>query len=125
VVAASLTETAARTGAWPTLPLARRVFKPAADAAGVPWASWHTLRHTCATRLFRAGLNAKQAQIWLGHHSPAFTLSTYVHLLSDDLPPSPFQAPGGHKRDTRAPEKAGESTDLPAAESAQLRAIKG
>jgi hypothetical protein len=36
--------------------------------------------------LFRAGLNAKQVQVWLGHHSPAFTLATYVHLLPDDLP---------------------------------------
>jgi len=22
--------------------------------------------------------------MWLGHHSPAFTLATYVHLLPDD-----------------------------------------
>jgi hypothetical protein len=36
--------------------------------------------------LFRRGLNAKQVQMWLGHHSPAFTLATYVHLLPDDLP---------------------------------------
>jgi integrase len=25
-----------------------RVLKPAARPAGVPWAGWHTLRHTCA-----------------------------------------------------------------------------
>jgi hypothetical protein len=25
-------------------------------------------------------------QLWLGHHSAAFTLDTYVHLLPDDLP---------------------------------------
>jgi hypothetical protein len=24
-------------------------------------------------------------QRWLGHHSPSFTLDTYVHLLEDDL----------------------------------------
>ena len=36
--------------------------------------------------LFRRGLNAKQVQLWLGHHSAAFTLDTYVHLLPDDLP---------------------------------------
>lgn len=67
-----------------------RVLKPAARAAGVPWAGFHTLRHTCATMLFRAGLNAKQVQVWLGHHSPAFTLATYVHLLPDDLPDPGF-----------------------------------
>jgi integrase len=68
-----------------------RAIKAAARRAGVPWAGLHTLRHTCATRLFKAGLNAKQVQVWLGHHSPAFTLSTYVHLLDDDLPQSPFE----------------------------------
>jgi integrase len=66
------------------------MFKPAAKRAGVPWAGFHTLRHTCATMLFRAGLNAKQVQVWLGHHSPAFTLATYVHLLPDDLPDPDF-----------------------------------
>ena len=40
--------------------------------------------------LFRHGLNAKQVQMWLGHHSPAFTLETYVHLLSNDLPDARF-----------------------------------
>jgi integrase len=67
-----------------------RVLKPAARKAGVPWAGFHTLRHTCATLLFRHGLNAKQVQIWLGHHSPAFTLATYVHLIADDLPDATF-----------------------------------
>jgi integrase len=67
-----------------------RVLKPAARRAGVPWAHFHTLRHTCATMLFRHGLNAKQVQVWLGHHSPAFTLDTYVHLLPDDLPEPTF-----------------------------------
>ena len=39
--------------------------------------------------LFRHGFNAKQVQVWLGHHSPAFTLATYVHLLPSDLPELP------------------------------------
>jgi hypothetical protein len=29
-------------------------------------------------------------QLWLGHHSAAFTLQTYVHLLPDDLPEPEF-----------------------------------
>lgn len=70
--------------------VAARVLKPAARRAGVPWAGFHSLRHTCATMLFRHGLNAKQVQMWLGHHSPAFTLATYVHLLPDDLPSPEF-----------------------------------
>ena len=63
-----------------------RVLKPAAKRAGVPWASLHTLRHTCASNLLRAGVPAKQVQVWMGHHSAAFTLTTYGHLLPDDLP---------------------------------------
>jgi integrase len=66
--------------------LARRVLKPAAERAGVPWVGFHTLRHSCASMLFRAGVSPKAVQVWLGHHSPAFTLAVYVHLLPDDLP---------------------------------------
>lgn len=67
-----------------------RFLKPAVIRAGVPWAGFHTLRHTCASMLFRAGWNAKQVQVVLGHHSPAFTLATYVHLVPDDLPEPAF-----------------------------------
>ena len=74
--------------------LMSRVLKPASRAAGIGgWPGFHTLRHSCATALFRQGLNAKQAQVWLGHHSPSFTLDVYVHLLPDDLPESPFGVP--------------------------------
>ena len=98
--------------------LAARMFKPAAKRAGVGWASWHTLRHTCATELFRRGLNAKQVQVWLGHHSPAFTMATYVHLLADDLPDSPFDADGGNAvgtqpAETRRNESPAEPGDSP------------
>lgn len=63
----------------------RRVLKPAAEEAGAPWAGFHTFRHTCASMLFAEGRNAVQVQRWLGHHSPAFTLATYVHLLDGDI----------------------------------------
>jgi integrase len=65
--------------------LRRRVLKPAAEEAGVPWAGFHTFRHTCASLLFANGRNAVQVQRWLGHHSAAFTLATYVHLLDGEL----------------------------------------
>ena len=64
----------------------RSIVTPAAWAAGVPRAGAHTLRHTCASILFRSGWNAKQVQVVLGHHSLAFTLATYVHPIPDDLP---------------------------------------
>ena len=63
----------------------RRVLKPAAEEAGVPWIGFHTFRHTCASMLFAQGRSAVQVQRWLGHHSPAFTLATYVHLLDGDI----------------------------------------
>jgi integrase len=65
--------------------LATRVLAPACAEAGAEWAGFHTFRHTVASRLFAEGRNAVQVQRWLGHHSPAFTLATYVHLLDDDL----------------------------------------
>jgi integrase len=65
--------------------LAERVLAPACSEAGVEWAGFHTFRHTVASRLFAAGRNPVQVQRWLGHHSPSFTLDTYVHLLDADL----------------------------------------
>lgn len=70
--------------------LARRVMKPAAKAAGVPWASFHTLRHTFASQVFRSGCSIKQVQHLLGHHSASFTLDRYVHLMADDRPDLEF-----------------------------------
>ncbi|MGH2834157.1 MAG: tyrosine-type recombinase/integrase [Solirubrobacteraceae bacterium] len=65
--------------------LLKRELKPACNAAGVAWAGFHTFRHTVASRLFEQGRNVVKVQRWLGHHSPSFTLDTYVHLLDDDL----------------------------------------
>jgi integrase len=101
--------------------LMSRVLKPAARRAGVPWAGFHTFRHTCATMLFRRGLNAKQVQMWLGHHSPAFTLATYVHLIPDDLPDADvfLEAPGGGNQgatspdETRHDDEGGGETETP------------
>jgi hypothetical protein len=64
-----------------SLPLAAQAFP---GRASVPSAT------PAATILFRNGLNAKQVQLWLGHHSPAFTLAVCVHLSADDLPDPGF-----------------------------------
>lgn len=65
--------------------LRRRVLKPVAAQADVPWVRFHAFRHTCASMLFAEGRNAVQVQRWLGHHSAAFTLATYIHLLDGDV----------------------------------------
>jgi integrase len=102
--------------------LMSRVLKPAAVEAGLgawvvrnnrrtadSWVGFHTFRHTCATTLFRHGWNAVQVQKALGHHSPAFTLSVYVHLLTEDLPEASFlDDVVGMPVGMRPPETAGE-----------------
>lgn len=65
--------------------VAERALNPAREAAGLPWVSFHTFRHTCASLLFDNGRNPKQVADWLGHADPGFTLSTYVHLLDDGV----------------------------------------
>jgi integrase len=60
---------------------------PAAERAGVPWARFHTLRQTCAAVLMDAGASPLRLQRWIGHHSAAFTLDNYGHLIDDGLGP--------------------------------------
>jgi hypothetical protein len=70
----------------------------------------HTLRHTFASLLIEGGESLKYVQEQLGHHSPAFTLAVYGHLLPrgerravgrlDDAPDATFRNP-------RATEHAG------------------
>ena len=65
--------------------LRRRVLIPAAERAGLTGLGFHTLRHTCASMLIESGLGPLRLQRWMGHHSPAFTLETYGHLIDGDL----------------------------------------
>jgi integrase len=57
------------------------VLKPAASRIGASWVGFHTFRHTAASLLFASGRNVKEVQEFLGHASPGFTLSTYIHLI--------------------------------------------
>ena len=68
--------------------LRRRVLVPAAKRAGLNGVGFHTLRHTCASLLIESGLSPLRLQRWMGHHSPAFTLETYGHLIDGDLGPA-------------------------------------
>jgi integrase len=53
-----------------------------------PWAGFHTFRHTFASLHLSQGTNLLQLSRALGHHSPAFTLTRYTHLLpGDEAPP--------------------------------------
>ena len=68
----------------------------------MPWVGFHAFRHTCATMLFAEGRNAVQVQRWLGHHSAAFTLSVYVHLLDGDIG-EPLTLPEGVNKARTSP----------------------
>ena len=56
----------------------------------MPWATFHTLRHTCASLLFEAGRDVKQVSAWLGHADAAFTLRTYIHLMDGGVGDAAF-----------------------------------
>jgi integrase len=61
-----------------------RVFGPLLTAAKLRHIRIHDLRHTYASLLIAAGKELHYIQQQLGHHSPAFTLSVYGHLLPRD-----------------------------------------
>lgn len=44
----------------------------------------HVLRHTCASRLVRGGIDLRRVQTWLGHQTLQMTMR-YAHLATDDL----------------------------------------
>ncbi|MEW9838269.1 tyrosine-type recombinase/integrase [Mesorhizobium marinum] len=52
----------------------------ATDSELVP----HTLRHTCASRLVRGGIDIRRVQMWLGHQTLQMTMR-YSHLATHDL----------------------------------------
>jgi integrase len=54
---------------------------------GVPRVGFHAFRHTCASILVEAGASPLRLQRWMGHHSAAYTLDVYGHLLEEKLGP--------------------------------------
>jgi len=56
---------------------------PVAIKAGVPWASWHNLRHTAATEADRV-MSLSESMALLGHTSPRMT-SKYTHPSQQTL----------------------------------------
>jgi integrase len=49
----------------------------------VSWAAFHAFRHTFASIHIERGTNIVRLSRLLGHHSPAFTLNVYGHMLDD------------------------------------------
>jgi integrase len=68
--------------------LRARVLKPLVEEVGAPWAGFHAFRHTFASIHLAEGTNLLALSRALGHHSAAFTLSRYTHLLPGDAAPA-------------------------------------
>lgn len=62
----------------------RTFIKEAGKAAGVPELHPHSLRHFCATRLLKRGIDMRKVQIHLGHASIQST-QLYTHMMSSDI----------------------------------------
>ncbi len=56
-----------------------RIQKAVCKRAGIPYKTFHALRHTFATRLVEAGKDIKTISKLLGHSDISITLNTYVH----------------------------------------------
>ena len=63
----------------------RRVFDPAARAAGLEGLTPHELRHTAVSLAIAAGASPKDVQRMVGHASAAVTLDVYAGLFEDSL----------------------------------------
>lgn len=59
-------------------------WRPAVAKAGAEGIGYHSLRHTFASTLLSRGVSVKAVADWLGHSSPAITLTTYAHLMPAD-----------------------------------------
>jgi integrase len=58
-----------------------RIWAPLLRRAELRYRKPHTLRHTFASLLIEAREDLPYVQHQLGHHSPAFTLRAYGHLM--------------------------------------------
>lgn len=84
----------------------RCFVKPIVGEVNAPWAGFHTFRHTFASLHLSRGTNLLQLSRALGHHSAAFTLSRYTHLLPGDEAPALDLTAGVADARTSASERA-------------------
>ena len=72
-------------GATATSPFAPKRLQDAADAAwrdaGLTRITLHECRHTFASLMIAAGVNAKALSTYMGHANIAITLDRYGHLM--------------------------------------------
>lgn len=64
-------------------PMLRKRLNKHFSTAGVPNIGFHGFRHTHATIMLYAGIEAKDLQYRLGHSNIAMTLNNYVHATRE------------------------------------------
>jgi integrase len=64
------------------------VLAPAVERAELSGVGFHAFRHTCASLLIERGLSLLRLQLWMGHHSAAYTIDIYGHLVDEELAPA-------------------------------------
>lgn len=71
----------------------RRARKAVMSSPGLPslldvkYVSFHDLRHTFASMMIAAGMDAPRLSVLLGHSDAAFTMRTYVHFFEQQKRP--------------------------------------
>jgi len=63
--------------------------------------------------------------MWMGHHSPAFTLAVYVELLPNDLPDGDVPGRGNTVAKPAFPKRAETAVSLRWRKPAWLLALRG
>ena len=77
--------------------------RPIWEAAGLPAIDLHEARHTYASMMIAAGVNAKTLSAYLGHANIAITLDLYGHLLPGNEDQAAALFNGYLSRETGAP----------------------
>ena len=77
----SATSSADRTAKRSTVPPSTRRAKAAWRRAGLEPITLHEARHTFASLMIAAGVNAKALATYMGHASVTITLDRYGHLM--------------------------------------------
>lgn len=61
----------------------QRIYEGILKRQGIEYRSFHTLRHTFATRALECGMDVKTLSEILGHRSPTVTLNCYAHSTTE------------------------------------------
>ena len=63
--------------------VAKRIFHPSLQRAGLRRIRWHDLRHSYASLMLNEGCNVKYLSAQMGHASAQITLDRYAHLIPE------------------------------------------